>query len=73
VLVLHCHPLILCDTLGAKLANIFSQSFMVEAADGSGSGKKFTQSYARNMSEKSEPKIEYDALLLLLFLFCFSM
>lgn len=41
---------------GAKLTNIFSRKFVVEAADGK-SKKVFKQSYGNNMSEKTEPEI----------------
>eukprot|EP01022_Parablepharisma_sp_SALTPOND_P023410 TRINITY_DN493_c0_g1_i1.p1 TRINITY_DN493_c0_g1~~TRINITY_DN493_c0_g1_i1.p1 ORF type:complete len:1278 (-),score=243.32 TRINITY_DN493_c0_g1_i1:3837-7670(-) len=41
---------------GAKLTNIFSKRFIVEAADEK-NGKLFVQEYTDNMSKKSEPKI----------------
>lgn len=42
---------------GAKLTNIFSTKFIVEAADGK-NGKIFKQTYTNNMSTKSEPDIK---------------
>lgn len=39
---------------GAKLANIFSQKFVVETAN---NGLKYTQTFTNNMTSKSEPKI----------------
>lgn len=41
---------------GAKLANIFSLSFTVEAADGT-TGKRFVQTFSGNMTAKTEPAI----------------
>ncbi|CAM9234820.1 unnamed protein product [Ectocarpus fasciculatus] len=41
---------------GAKLANIFSTSFVVESVDSS-RGLKFRQSYSNNMQERSAPEI----------------
>lgn len=41
---------------GAKLANIYSTEFVVDTAD-SKSGKKYVQTFSRNMSDKSKPKI----------------
>jgi len=41
---------------GAKLTNIFSKKFIVEAADEK-NGKLFHQEYSDNMSKKDEPKI----------------
>jgi len=41
---------------GAKLANIFSTKFIVEAADEK-NGKLFVQEYSENMSKKSEAKV----------------
>jgi DNA gyrase/topoisomerase IV subunit B len=42
---------------GAKLANIFSRSFIIETAD-SASGKKYTQRFFDNMSRREDPVIE---------------
>jgi len=42
---------------GAKLANIFSRRFIIEAADAS-KGKVFMQTYEDNMNKRSEPKIK---------------
>jgi DNA topoisomerase-2 len=39
---------------GAKLANVFSQEFIIETADGK---QKYTQQFLNNMSTKKEPKI----------------
>jgi len=41
---------------GAKLANIFSTQFTVEAADGV-NGKRFMQTFSANMTTKTEPAI----------------
>ena len=41
---------------GAKLANIFSDEFVVETADSS-TGKKFKQVFQNNMGVRNEPKI----------------
>jgi len=42
---------------GAKLANIFSSKFVIEAAD-TKSGKLFKQTYEKNMSKRGEPIIK---------------
>lgn len=42
---------------GAKLANIFSKSFVIETAD-STHWKRFKQSFTNNMTKRTEPKIE---------------
>ncbi len=42
---------------GAKLTNIFSTKFVVEAADGK-IGKVFNQTYTDNMSNKTEPDVK---------------
>ena len=42
---------------GAKLTNIFSTSFTVETAD-SRVGKRYTQTWSANMTEKTVPEIE---------------
>jgi DNA topoisomerase-2 len=41
---------------GAKLCNIFSTEFIVETADAI-SGKAFKQTFSKNMSERTKPKI----------------
>ena len=42
---------------GAKLANIFSNKFIIECVD-SGNGVKLTQEFTKNMHEKHEPVIK---------------
>ena len=42
---------------GAKLANIFSTSFVVETADGSRQ-RRFKQTFSDNMSRKSAPDVK---------------
>ncbi len=42
---------------GAKLANVFSNTFIVEAADGE-NRKKFKMTWKDNMSRHCEPEIE---------------
>lgn len=41
--------------IGSKACNIFSESFIIETADGK---KKYYQEFMNNMSEKNEPEIE---------------
>ena len=41
---------------GAKLANIFSTKFTIETVD-SKTGKKYRQTWKKNMTQKGEPKI----------------
>lgn len=41
---------------GAKLANIFSTKFVVETADGK-RGRRYKQTFTKNMSKKGEPVI----------------
>lgn len=40
---------------GAKLTNIYSKLFIVEVIE---SGKKYTQKWTNNMSERTEPEIK---------------
>jgi len=43
---------------GAKLCNVFSTEFTVETADGAGSGRRYRQTWRRNMTDKGEATVE---------------